>query len=145
MLATLFIICMAWFALAYFLYGRFIEKRLGADASRPTPAHAQTDGVDYVPTATPILFGHHFSSIAGAGPIVGPVIAGLAFGWLPAILWVLLGAVFIGGVHDYTCLMASVQNRGRSVGELARELLSPVARYLFRVSSEKAVLFISID
>lgn len=144
MLATLFVACMVWFALAYIFYGRFLEKRLEVDHVRATPAHTQKDGVDYVPTATPILFGHHFSSIAGAGPIVGPVIAGLAFGWLPAILWVLLGAVFIGGVHDYACLIASVHNKGRSVGEMARELLSPVSRYLFLIFIWLTMIYIQI-
>ena len=144
MLATLFIACMAWFALAYIFYGRFLEKRLGVDPVRRTPAYTHHDGVDYVPTATPILFGHHFSSIAGAGPIVGPVIAGLAFGWLPAILWVLIGAVFIGGTHDYVCLIASLHNKGRSVGQMARQLLSPASRYLFLVFIWLTMIYIQI-
>ncbi|HDL77871.1 MAG TPA: carbon starvation protein A, partial [Lentisphaerae bacterium] len=76
-----------------------------------------------MPTRSPILFGHHFSSIAGAGPIVGPIIAGLAFGWLPALLWIIVGAIFVGGVHDFSSLVASIRHRGRSIAEIAHEYM----------------------
>ena len=133
MVAFIFVGGCIFMALAYILYGRFLEKELEIDDAKQTPSHTLYDNMDYVPTATPILFGHHFSSIAGAGPIVGPVIAGLAFGWAPALLWILIGSVFIGGVHDFTALVASIRHRGRSVGQLCKELLNPFAYYLFLI------------
>jgi carbon starvation protein len=132
------------FAIAYFTYGRFLERRLDVDAARTTPAVLLTDGVDYVPSATPILFGHHFSSIAGAGPIVGPVIAALAFGWGPAILWIVLGAIFLGGVHDFTALVASIRHRARSIGQMCRDLLSPFSYRTFLVFIWLAMVYIQI-
>lgn len=111
------------FGLAYRFYGRWLERKMKLSDSQPTPACQFEDGVDYVPTADPVLFGHHFSSIAGAGPIVGPIVAGLAFGWLPAALWIVLGSIFVGGVHDYTAMVASIRNGGRSIGEICRTLL----------------------
>jgi len=122
-IVALFLGGAALFALAYVLYGGFLARRLGVDDARPTPATTQTDGVDFVPTATPVVFGHHFSSIAGAGPIVGPIIAGLAFGWLPAFLWIVLGAIFFGGVHDFAALFASLRNRGRTIAQICRGVL----------------------
>lgn len=122
-IVALFLGGAALFALAYWLYGGFLSRRLGVDDNRPTPALTHTDGVDYVPTATPVVFGHHFSSIAGAGPIVGPIFAGMAFGWLPAILWIVLGAIFFGGVHDFTAIFASLRNGGRTIGEICRKVL----------------------
>ncbi|RMF75841.1 MAG: carbon starvation protein A [Acidobacteria bacterium] len=117
----------------YVLWGRHVEERLGVDPSRTTPAVAENDGRDYVPTSPWVLLGHHFSSIAGAGPIVGPVIAAAAFGWLPAVAWIVLGAILIGGVQDFSTLVASVRHGGRSVGEMARDEISPRARLLFLV------------
>ncbi len=144
MLVALVLAGFAVFAVAYLLYGRFLERRLDVDPARPTPAHTLSDGMDYVPTATPILFGHHFSSIAGAGPIVGPIIAGLAFGWLPAILWIVVGAVLIGGVHDFTALVASLRHGGRSVGQMCRELLNPFVYRLFLLFIWLAMIYILI-
>jgi carbon starvation protein len=109
--------------LAYRFYGRFLERRLEVDDARPTPAVEVNDGVDYVPTSPFVLFGHHFSSIAGAGPIVGPIVAASAFGWGPAWLWVLLGAIFVGGVHDFGSTVVSLRHRGRSIIEAFRELV----------------------
>jgi len=109
----------------YLLYGKLLSRWVGADNERPTPAHEYNDGVDYVPAKTPMLFGHHFSSIAGAGPIVGPILAAIWFGWLPAFLWIIVGAILVGGVHDYTAMMASIRHRGRSVAALCRAYLSP--------------------
>ena len=124
--------CVA-FGLAYHFHGGFLQRELGLDDSRPTPAHTVNDGVDYVPTSNMILFGHHFSAIAGAGPIVGPVIAALAFGWLPAVVWIILGSIFIGGVHDMTVMFASIRNRGRSIGQICKSLLSKPAYYTFLI------------
>jgi carbon starvation protein len=118
------------FSGAYWLYGGFIARRLGVDDKRPTPAHTRNDGVDFVPTPTPVLFGHHFSSIAGAGPIVGPIIAGLAFGWAPALMWIVFGSIFFGGAHDFTALFASLRNGGRTIAEICRDSLGRTAHII---------------
>ncbi|MEW5982415.1 MAG: carbon starvation protein A [Acidobacteriota bacterium] len=123
-----------WFVLAYRWYGGFIARRLiQPDDGRATPAHAQRDNVDFVPANRAILFGHHFSSIAGAGPIVGPMLAYSLFGWLPALVWIFAGSVFIGAVHDYTAMMASVRSRGVSVADIAKVHVSATARWIFSV------------
>lgn len=116
--------------IAYFTYGRFIEKKLGVDADRKTPAHTQPDGVDYVPAKAPVLLGHHFASIAGAAPIVGPVIA-ITYGWLPAILWILIGGIFFGAVHDFTSLIASVRHGSRSIGKVIEKYIGLTGKRLF--------------
>lgn len=122
----------AWLIFAYYFYGRYIQRRLiGPDDENETPAHAQYDGVDYSPAKTPLLFGHHFSSIAGAGPIVGPLIGVMYFGWLISAIWVALGSVFIGAVHDYLALMISVRSKGNSISVTAEETLGKVARAVF--------------
>jgi carbon starvation protein len=132
--AIIGIIGALWFGLMYRWYGNVIDKHLiRPEEDAATPAHTMTDNVDYVPTHPAILFGHHFSSIAGAGPIVGPMLAYSLFGWLPALLWVLLGSVFIGAVHDYTALMTSVRSKGVSIAELAQENVSNTARWIFSI------------
>jgi len=103
-------------------YSRFLARSVGEDNSRPTPAVARNDGRDYVPTPTWIVFAHHFASIAGAGPIVGPVLA-IGFGWLPALLWVLIGGVFFGAVHDYLATYMATRTGGESMASLARKML----------------------
>lgn len=118
-------------SLGYFFYGRFLAARLGLSAQRQTPAHAQRDGVDFVPAPAPLLLGQHFSAIAAAGPIVGPILAGLWFGWLPALLWIVGGAIFFGAVHDFTSLIGSVRHGARSIVEMVREQLGPRAHLLF--------------
>ena len=119
------------FGLAYRLYGRYVGRRvLGVDPGRTTPAHTERDDVDFVPTNRYVLFGHHFASIAGAAPIVGPAIA-VIYGWLPAMLWVVLGTIFLGAVHDFASLVVSLRHRGRSIGDLTEELVGPRARNLF--------------
>jgi len=116
--------------LAYFTYGRFIARRIyQLRDDCPTPAHALEDGVDYVPTRVPVLFGHHFASIAGLGPILGPAIA-VIWGWLPAVLWVVVGSIFIGAVHDLGALTVSLRYKGRSVGEVCYHVMGPRARLL---------------
>ncbi len=115
----------------YFTHGKYLEKKVvKASPEAKTPAHRLYDGVDYVPANKMVLYGHHFASIAGAGPIVGPAIA-LAWGWLPALLWVWFGNVFIGVVHDYLALMTSVRYDGRSIGWIAGKLMSKRAFYAF--------------
>src|ERR671913_1869665 len=100
------VICAATLIVAYVTYGRLVIRWLGTDATRTTPAVLMEDGNDYVPAAAPVVLGGHFTAIAAAGPVVGPILAGLAFGWLPALLWIIFGAVFIGGVHDAGSLLA---------------------------------------
>ncbi|MCF6147584.1 MAG: carbon starvation protein A [Candidatus Kuenenia sp.] len=108
------------FLLAGRFYVRFVSKSLGVDSKRQTPAVEINDGRDYVPTATPIVFAHHFAAIAGAGPIIGPVMA-LIYGWGPAWLWILLGGIFFGAVHDFSALYISVREGGKSIAEIARK------------------------
>ncbi|HID09748.1 MAG TPA: carbon starvation protein A [Candidatus Latescibacteria bacterium] len=119
------------FGLAYRFYGGFLSRKLlGVDPGRRTPAHELRDGVDFVPTRRAVLFGHHFTSIAGVGPIAGPAIA-VIWGWVPALLWVVLGSMFAGGVHDLGALVVSARHDARSVGDVARDVISPTARTLF--------------
>lgn len=108
--------------LAYRYYSNYISRAVGVDSNRPTPATTRNDGVDYVPTRPLVLFGHHFAAIAAAGPIVGPTLA-LYFGFVPAWLWIMIGVVFIGAVHDFTALFVAVREGGRSVAEVARKTL----------------------
>ncbi|MDY6914133.1 MAG: carbon starvation CstA family protein [Planctomycetota bacterium] len=112
----------AVFVLAGRFYSRFLARSVGEDVSRITPAIQNSDGCDYVPTPTPVVFAHHFASIAGAGPIVGPVIA-IIYGWLPALVWVVFGSVLIGAVHDYLATYMSARSGGQSVATIARRML----------------------
>ena len=123
---------LAWFVGGYWLYGRRVERVLGIDPERETPAHTRYDGRDYVPARNwLVLFGHHFSSICGAGPIIGPALAVAYWGWAPALVWVLVGCVLMGAVADFTSLFISVRSDGQSVPEIARPEISPRARLLF--------------
>jgi len=127
-------ILILWLFLGYKIYGSFIEKKvLEIDNTRPTPALELNDGIDYSPAKRPLLFGHHFSSIAGAGPILGPLLGVLYFGWLGALLWVALGSVFLGAVHDYTSLMTSVRNKGTSLGDISEKTLGKRTKIIFSV------------
>lgn len=122
----------AWLLFAYFWYGNIIKNKvLRSSDDISTPSHTLFDNKDYVPTNPLVLFGHHFSAIAGAGPIIGPILAYSYFGWLPAMLWILLGSVFIGAVHDYTALITSIRNKGYSIVNIAYEVISPKAGFLF--------------
>lgn len=120
-------------AAGYFVYSRFIASRIyKLDPNFRTPAHAFEDGIDFVPTNRYVLWGHHFTSVAGAAPIVGPAIA-VIWGWLPAFLWVVLGTIFFAGVHDSGALWASVRNRAKSVGALTGEVVGRRARTVFMI------------
>ena len=123
MLTLLAVVFVAWLVLGYFGYGRWITKQFALDDRRSTPAHDLNDGEDYVPTRPFYLFGQHFSAIAAAGPIAGPIIACLAFGWLPCLLWIALGVVLIGAVHDFATLTASIRHSAKSVAEITRDQL----------------------
>lgn len=127
--------------IAYNSYGSFIARRLGMDEQRPTPAHTMYDGVDYVPAKAPVLLGHHFASIAGAGPIVGPIFAAV-FGWVPVYFWLLLGGVFIGSVHDLSSIMASIRHRSKSIGEIIEDHIGPNGKKLFLIFSWSAMLLV---
>ena len=130
---VLLIICVAILLLGYVFYGRWLCKQWGVgENDEQTPAHTMEDGIDYVPAKAPILMGHHFSSIAGAGPITGPIsAAGFGFGWLACALWIVIGGIFFGGVHDFGALVASVRHGGRSIGEIISANMSKRAKRLF--------------
>jgi carbon starvation protein len=120
LLALAFILLLV---LGYRYYGRFVARQFALDDARPTPAHTRADGVDYAATPRFYLFGQHFSAIAAAGPIAGPIIACQAFGWLPCLIWISFGVILIGAVHDFSSLAASIRHEGRSIAEIAREQL----------------------
>jgi carbon starvation protein len=121
------------YLIAYHTYGRWISRKIfQLDDNAVVPSHELRDDVDFVPTKRQVIFGHHFTSIAGTGPIVGPAIA-VFWGWLPALIWVFVGSIFIGAVHDFGALVVSLRNRGQTVGEIAGRLISPRARILFLV------------
>lgn len=127
----LLVICVAVLACGYIFYGRWLCKQWGVgEGNNPTPAHELEDGVDYVPAKAPVLMGHHFSSIAGAGPITGPIGAAI-FGWVPVTLWILVGGIFFGGVHDFGALYASIRHKGQSIGEIINANMSKRAKKLF--------------
>lgn len=130
---VLLIISVAVLAVGYIFYGRWLCKQWGVgELDKPTPAHALEDGIDYVPAKAPVLMGHHFSSIAGAGPITGPIGAA-GFGWLACTLWILIGGIFFGGVHDFGALFASVRHDGKSIGEIISSNMSKRAKMLFLI------------
>ena len=130
---VLLLIGIAVLLCGYILYGRWLCKQWGVgESTEPTPAHALRDDVDYVPAPAPVLMGHHFSSIAGAGPITGPITAAATgFGWLACVLWILIGGIFFGGVHDFGALFASVRHGGKSIGEIISANMSLRAKRLF--------------
>jgi carbon starvation protein len=127
------VIVLVAFFFAYRFYSKYLaEKVYALDKSFETPAHEFEDGVDYVPTNKHVLFGHHFTSVAGAAPIVGPAIAAF-WGWLPALLWITFGTIFAAGVHDFGSLVVSVRNRGQNIGTLSANVISARARTLFLI------------
>jgi carbon starvation protein len=129
---------------AYFTYGRFLSRFLELDARAPTPAVTLRDGVDYDPIESKFLLSQHFSAIAAAGPIVGPILAGVYFGWLPALLWIIIGSIFIGGVHDIAALTASIRHKARSIAEVVRDHMSQLSYVLFLVFIWLALVYIIV-
>ncbi len=129
---VLIFLAIAIFVIAYLTYGRWLAKQWGIDPTRKTPAHEMEDGVDYVPAKAPVLLGHHFASIAGAGPINGPIQAAF-FGWVPAFLWIVIGGIFFGAVHDFGALFASVRHKGLSIGAVIEENISKKCKTLFTI------------
>ncbi len=131
-LLILVLIALIAFAISLKVYGSYLAKLVGLDDSKKTPAHTMTDGVDYVPAKAPVLMGHHFASIAGGGPILGPIQASV-FGWLPCFLWIVLGSIFIGGVHDFMSLVSSIRHEGKTVGEVIGVNVGKKAKILFLI------------
>jgi carbon starvation protein len=130
--------------LAYNFYGRFLSGKINLDNANPTPACRINDGVDFVPAKPALLLGQHFSAIAAAGPIVGPIMACLWFGWLPTLLWIVLGAIFIGGAHDFFSLVASIRHQGASIGEIVKKYMSPTSHKFFLVFVWLALVYVII-
>ena len=139
--AVLLIISIAILVVGYIFYGGWLSKKWGVDPNNVTPAHTMEDGVDYVPAKAPVLMGHHFSSIAGAGPINGPIQAAV-FGWVPVALWVLIGGIFFGGVHDFGALFASVRNKGKSIGTVIEDSIGLKAKRLFLIFAYLTLLLV---
>ena len=130
---------LVFYLIAYHTYGKFLARKIfKLSPEARVPSVEMEDGNDYVPTRKGVIFGHHFTSIAGTGPIVGPALA-VIWGWVPALLWVLFGSVLIGAVHDFGALVVSIRNRGQTVGDIAGRVLSKRTRLLFL-----SVLFLSL-
>ena len=127
---TMMILAVVVLGGAYLVYGRYLAKKWGINPDSKTPAYEMEDGVDYVPADTNVVFGHQFASIAGAGPINGPIQAAM-FGWLPVMLWILLGGVFFGAVQDFASMYASVKNKGRSIGYIIELYIGKLGKRLF--------------
>ena len=127
---VLLIVAVVILVAGYVLYGGWLAKQWGVDPNRPTPAHELEDGVDYVPAPPYVVLGHHFSSIAGAGPINGPIQAAV-FGWVPVVLWVLIGGIFFGAVHDFGSLFASIRHKGKTLASVVAENIDGSAKRLF--------------
>src|SRR3989338_11611754 len=130
MLAAVALAAGALFVAGYAIYCKLLARWFDLDRNRTTPACALNDGVDYVPAKAPFLLGQHFSAIAAAGPIVGPILGALWFGWLPALLWIVFGAIFFGAVHDFSSLVGSVRHGARSIVELVHQYLGRRAHIL---------------
>lgn len=128
----LLVLSVVLFFAGYVFYGRYLARVFKLDNSRETPAHTMKDGVDYVPTKPIVLLGHHFASIAGAAPIIGPVTAAV-FGWIPVYLWIIFGGIFMGAVHDLSALVASVRHKAKSIGKVIEEQVGPFGKKLFLV------------
>ena len=126
---------------AYKIYGSFVYKRFGLDDSRKAPSHLLRDGVDYEPSKPIVVLGHHFASIAGAGPIVGPIIA-VTFGWVPAVIWILVGGIFFGAVHDLGSMAASLRTEGKSIGIIIKNQIGAKGKQLFVIFSFSTLILV---
>lgn len=138
---VLILISIVIFSIAYVTYGAWLCKKWGLDPNKITPSHTINDGVDYVPAKAPVLLGHHFASIAGAGPIVGPVAAAV-FGWIPVFLWIVIGGIFFGGVHDFGSLFASIRHDGKSVGQVIESTMGKRGKVLFSIFAWLTLLLV---
>ena len=138
---VLILAAIAIFVIAYLTYGKWLAKQWGIDPTRKTPAHELEDGVDYVPAPAPVLLGHHFASIAGAGPINGPIQAAF-FGWVPVFLWIVIGGIFFGAVHDFGALFASIRHKGSSIGAVIEENIGKKCKTLFTIFAWLVLLLV---
>lgn len=136
LLATIF--C---FFVAYVTYGSWLAKQWDIDPKRKTPSHEFEDGIDYIPAKAPVLLGHHFASIAGAGPINGPIQAAV-FGWVPILLWIVLGGIFFGAVQDFSAIVVSIRHKGKSLGEVIEENIGHRCKLLFTIFSWLVLLLV---
>ena len=139
--AVMLLLGVAALACGYLFYGRWLAREWGVDPGRETPAYTYEDDVDYMPAKPAVLMGHHFSSIAGAGPITGPVQAAV-FGWLPVLLWILVGGIFFGGVHDFGALFASIRHKGQSIGEIIADTMGTKMKKMFLVFAYLTLLLV---
>jgi carbon starvation protein len=130
--SLLVIISICVFIIGYLFYGRYLVRKFDLNPQNSTPAHTKCDGVDYCAAKSPVLLGHHFASIAGAGPILGPIYA-VVFGWVPVFLWILLGSLFVGGVHDFSSIVASIRHGGKSIGEVIEDHIGEAGKRLFLI------------
>lgn len=137
----LILIAIVGFLTAYITYGAWLAKKWGIEDNIKTPAHAKYDGIDYAPAKAPVLLGHHFASIAGAGPIVGPIQAAV-FGWVPVFLWIMLGSIFVGGVQDFGSLFASIRHDGKSIGEIIEVNIGKTGKKLFNAFAWLTMLLV---
>ncbi len=144
MILLIVIVAIFLLLLGYRFYGRVLSKQMELDNSRQTPAEQFNDGVDFVPAKKPLLLGQHFSAIAAAGPIVGPILSCLWFGWLPTILWLVFGAILVGGVHDFYSLVASIRHKAASIGEIVKQYTSPTVHTLFLLFVWLALIYVII-
>lgn len=143
-LLVIVLICAACLVVAYRVYGSLLAKLMKLDDRNITPAVTLRDDLDYQPIEPKFLMGQHFSAIAAAGPIVGPILAGVMFGWLPALIWILVGSIFIGGVHDFASLVASIRHRARSIAEVVHDHMSRRSYVLFLVFVYIALIYIIV-
>ncbi len=144
MIVVIVIVSIVILAAGYRFYGAYLSRRVRLDDSRVTPACEINDGVDYVPARKSMLLAQHFSAISAAGPIVGPILAGIWFGWLPALVWIVLGSIFVGGTHDFTSLVASVRHKATSIGELARRYMSRSSQIIYLIFVWFALVYVII-
>lgn len=140
-LAVLLLVSAVILLVAYRFYGNFVYKRFGLNDTQKAPSHLLRDGVDYEPSKPIVVLGHHFASIAGAGPVVGPIIA-VTFGWIPAVIWILVGGIFFGAVHDLGSMAASLRTDGKSIGVIIRNQIGPKGKQLFVIFSFSTLILV---
>ena len=140
-LSILLLISAIILLLAYRVYGKFVYNKFGLSDARKAPSHTHRDGIDYEPSKPIVVLGHHFASIAGAGPIVGPIIA-VTFGWIPAVIWILVGGIFFGAVHDLGSMAASLRTEGKSIGVIIRNQIGVKGKQLFVIFSFSTLILV---
>lgn len=140
-LSILLLISAIILLLAYRIYGKYVYNKFGLSDARKAPSHTHRDGIDYEPSKPIVVLGHHFASIAGAGPIVGPIIA-VTFGWIPAVIWILVGGIFFGAVHDLGSMAASLRTEGKSIGVIIRNQIGIKGKQLFILFSFSTLILV---